>query len=76
MYGSHVRIRKGSDLPKKSGVTEHPTKIFTHQVNAKGHQLYILLCFDSLRAHEIHDMAGTTSCIACTLEMHSSVLKH
>ena len=24
------RIRKGSDLPKKSGVTEHPTKTFAH----------------------------------------------
>ena len=29
------RIRKGSDLPKKAGVTEHPTKIFAHQVNTK-----------------------------------------
>ena len=29
------RIRKGSDLPKKVGVTKHPTKIFAHQVNAK-----------------------------------------
>ena len=30
------RIRKGSDLPKKKrGVTEHPTEIFAHQVNAK-----------------------------------------
>ena len=29
------RIRKGSDLPKKKvGVTEHPPKIFAHQVNA------------------------------------------
>ena len=25
------RIRKGSDLPKKVGVTEHKTKIFAHQ---------------------------------------------
>ena len=30
------RIRKESDLPKKKvGVTEHSTKIFAHQVNAK-----------------------------------------
>ena len=29
------RVRKGSDLPKKKGVTDHPTKIFAHQVNAK-----------------------------------------
>ena len=29
------RIRKGSDPTKKSGVTEHPTKIFTDEVTAK-----------------------------------------
>ena len=29
------RIIKGSDLPKKMGVTEHPTKIFADQVTAK-----------------------------------------
>ena len=54
------------------GVTEHPTKIFTDQVTAKVHQLYILLSLDSVRALEIHDMARATSCVACPLEMHSS----
>ena len=37
----------------------YPTKIFADQVTAKlkGHQLYILLSFDQLRALEIHDVA-------------------
>ena len=33
------RIRKGSDLPKKVGVTEHPTKIFAHQANTNKEQV-------------------------------------
>ena len=37
-----------------------------------GHQLYILLSFDSVHALEIHDVARATSCIACALEMRSS----
>ena len=39
---------------------------------SKGHQLYILLSFDSVRALEIHGMARATSYIACALEMRSS----
>ena len=42
---------------EKVGITEHPTKIFAHQ--SKGHQLYILLSLDSVRALEIHDVART-----------------
>ena len=38
---------------EKVGVTEHPRKIFAQQVS-KGHQLYILLSFDSVRALKIH----------------------
>ena len=57
---------------KKVGVTEHPTKIFADQVTEKGHQLYILLSFDSVRALKIHDVAHATSCIACALEIRSS----
>ena len=52
------RIRKGSDLPKKKGVIEHPTKIFADQVTAK---LYILSTFDSVRALEIHEVVRATS---------------
>ena len=63
------RIRKGSDLPKKKGVIEHPTKIFADQVTAK---LYILSTFDSVCALEIHDVACATSNIACALEIRSS----
>ena len=49
-------FRKGSDLPKKVGVAEHPTKIFAQQVNAK--VISILLTFESVRALEIHDVEG------------------
>ena len=35
-FSTMERVKKGSDLPKKKvGVTELPTKIFAHQVNAK-----------------------------------------
>ena len=54
------------------GVSEHPTKIFADQVDRKGHQLYILLSFDLVRALEIHDVARATSCIEWALEMRSS----
>ena len=47
------RGRKGSDLPKKKvGVTEHPTKIFAHQVNAKVISSIFCLVFDLLHALE------------------------
>ena len=50
------RIRKGSDLRKKSGATEHPTKIFADQVTAKVISSIFLLSFDSVHALEIHDV--------------------
>ena len=42
---------------EKVAVTEHPTKIFAQQVS-KGHQLYILLSFDLVRALKIHHVKG------------------
>ena len=40
------RIRKGSDLPKKKvGVTLHPKKIFSHQVNAAAFSTTFVKCF-------------------------------
>ena len=52
------RIRKGSDLPKKSGVHRASNKNIRRSSYRKGHQLYILLSFDSVCVLEIHDMAG------------------
>ena len=68
------RIRKGSDLTKKSGGHRASNKNIRRSSYRKGHQLYILSSFDSVRALEIpvHDMARATSCIACALEMPSS----
>ena len=65
-------IRKGSDLPKKKiGGHRASNKNIRRSSYRKGHQLYILLSFDSVRALEIHDVARATSCIACALEMRS-----
>ena len=66
------RIRKGSDLPKKSGGHRASNKNIRRSSYRKGHQLYISLSFDSVRALEIHDVALVTSSIACALEMRSS----
>ena len=61
------RIRKGSDLPKKKVVvTEHPTKIFAHQVNTKVISSIFCWVFDSVRTLE-YDLA-----CACLREMRSS----
>ena len=70
------RIRKGSDLPKKSGghrASNKNIKFRSRSSYRKGHQLYILMSFDSVRALEIDDVARATSCIACALEMRSSI---
>ena len=66
------RIRKGSDLPKKKWGHQASNKNIRRSSYRKGHQRYILLSFDSVRALEIHDVARATSCIACALEMRSS----
>ena len=66
------RIRKGSDLPKKSGAHRASNKNIRRSSYRKGHQFYILLSFDLVRALEIHDVARAMSCIACALEMRSS----
>ena len=66
------RIRKGSDLPKKSGGHRASNKNIRRSSYRKGNQLYILLSFDSVRSLEIHDVARATSCIASALEMRSS----
>ena len=66
------RIRKGSDLPKKSGGHRASNKNIRRSSYHKGHQLYILLSFDSVRALEVDDVACAKSCIACALEMRSS----
>ena len=66
------RIRKESDLPRKSGGHRASNKNIRTSSYRKGHQLYILLSFNSVRALEIHDVARATSCIACALEMRSS----
>ena len=66
------RITKGSDLPKKS-VSHRASKTNSSRSGyRKGHQLYILLSFDLVRALEIHDVARATSCIASALELRSS----
>ena len=69
------RIRKGSDLPKKSGAHRASNKNIRRSSYRKCHQLYILLSFDSARTLEIHDVARATSCIACALEMPKSETK-
>ena len=66
------RIRKGSDLPKKSGGHRASNKDIRRSSYRKVHQLYILLSFDSVRALEIHDVARATSRIACALEMRGN----
>ena len=50
------RIRKGSDLSKKSGGHRAFNKDIRRLSYGKGHQLYILLSFDSVRALEMHDV--------------------
>ena len=57
---------------KKSGGHRASNKNIRRSSYRKGHQLYILLSFDLVRALEIHDVARATSCIACALEMRSS----
>ena len=52
-YSIMERVRKGGDLPKKEvGVTEHPTKIFAHQVNAKVISSIFCRVFNLVRALE------------------------
>ena len=68
------RIRKGSDLPKKSGGHRASNKNIRGSSYRKGHQLYILSSFDSVGALEIHDVARATSCIACAVAMGANVL--
>ena len=60
------RIRKGSGGHRASN------KNIRRSSYRKGHQLYILLSFDSVRAIEIQDVARATSCIACAQKMRSS----
>ena len=54
------RIRKGSDLPKKKwgSLDRAANKNIRTKSYRKGHHLYILLCFDSARALEIHDVVA------------------
>ena len=54
---------------KKSGGHPASNKNIRRSSYRKGHQLYILLSFDSVRALKIHDVARATSCIACALEL-------
>ena len=57
---------------KKNGGHSASNKNVRRSSYRKGHQLYILLSFDSVRALEKHDVARATSRIACALEMRSS----
>ena len=57
---------------KKSGGHQASNKNIRRSSYRKGHQLYILLSFDSVRALEVHDVARAMSCIACAREMRSS----
>ena len=57
---------------QKSGGHRASNKSIRRSSYRKGHQLYILLSFDSVRALEIHGVACATSRIACALEMRSS----
>ena len=70
-------LRKESEkeviCQKKSGGHQASNKNIRRSSYCKGHQLYILLSFDSVRALEIHDVACATSCIACALEMRSNI---
>ena len=50
-------IRKGSDLPKKSGGHQASHKNIRRLSYHKGQQLYIFSSFDSVRTLEIHDVA-------------------
>ena len=53
VFSMMKRVRNGSDLPKKKvGVTEHPTKVFARQVNAKAISSIFCSVFDSVRALE------------------------
>ena len=51
------RLRKGSDLPKKSGSHRASNKNIRTPSQRKGHKLYILLTFYSERTLEKHDVA-------------------
>ena len=66
------RVRKGSNLPKKKWGSPSIQQKFRRSSDRKGHQLYILLSFDPVRALEIHDVARARSCVTCALEMRSS----
>ena len=57
LFSIMERIRIGSDLPKKSGGQRASNKNIRRSSYHKGHQLYISLSFDSVRALEIHDVA-------------------
>ena len=57
---------------KKSGGHRASNKNIRKSSFRKGHQLHVLLSFDSVRARDIHDVARATSCIACALVMRSS----
>ena len=65
LFSIMERITKGSDLPKKSGGHRASNKNSGRSSYRKGHELYILLSFDSVRALEY-------TCIACAIEMRSS----
>ena len=47
------RVRKGSNLPKKKWGSPSIQQKFRRSSDRKGHQLYILLSFDPVRALEI-----------------------
>ena len=51
------RIRKGSDLPKNNWGSPRIQQKCSNTKLTKGHQLYILLSFDLVRALEIDDVA-------------------
>ena len=53
------RIRKGGDLPKKSGGHRASNKNIRRSSYSKSHQLYILLSFDLVRALEIRHVRVT-----------------
>ena len=57
---------------KKVGVTEHPTKIFAHQVNAKVISSIFLLSFRLGDARLKMTWHARDQWIACALEMRSS----
>ena len=51
------KVKKGSDLPKKSEGHQASNKNICRLSYRIGHQLYILLSFDSVCALEIHGVA-------------------